>query len=396
MDELNKKYYYGKHSIDEEDVKSVIDVLKSNWITQGPKIKEFENTICEKFGSKNCTVVNSGTAALHLSALALDWGKNDIVITSPMTFLASVNCILYAGAKPDFSDIDEKSYTIDIQKLEDKIKSIYSSGKKIKAVIGVDYAGHPCDWYSLRYLADKYGFQLVNDNCHALGAEFKGDIQYAVKYADAVCHSYHPVKHITTGEGGAVLTNNYEIDRKIKLLRTHGITKSDSEFKIQNSELTGPWYYEMQMLGFNYRITDFQCALGISQMKKLNEFVEKRRKIALYYDNAFGKDERFIVPVQSSDIRHSYHIYPLQIKFENLDITKIEYFKKLAVQNIFCQVHYIPVHLQPYYMENFGFKKGDFPAAEKFYEREISIPIYPSLRDEDIDYITNTIKSVLN
>ena len=257
-----KSYSYGKQNIDKKDIKAVIDVLKSDWLTQGPKVKEFEKALCDKFGSKYASAVCNGTAALHLAGLALGWKQGDIVITSPITFLASANCILYSGATPDFVDIDSISYNIDVNKLEEKIKCYTQNGKNVKAVIGVDYAGHPCDWENLKSLSKKYKFQLVNDNCHALGATYKNNEKYVVKYADAVCQSFHPVKNFTTGEGGAVLTNNKEIDKRIKILRTHGVVKNNSEFRIQNSELKKiPWYYEMQFLGFNYRITDFQCAL---------------------------------------------------------------------------------------------------------------------------------------
>jgi len=384
-------YSYGRQNIDNKDIQAVIKVLKSDWLTQGPKVQEFEKVLCDKFGSKYASVVCNGTAALHLAGLALGWKAGDIVITSPMTFLASANCILYTGATSDFVDIDEKYYTIDLNKLEDKIKQYKKINKKIKAVVGVDYAGHPCDWENLKSLSKEYKFQLVNDNCHALGATYKNNEQYTVKYADAVCQSFHPVKNFTTGEGGAVLTNRPEIDNRIKILRNHGIIKNDSKFKIQNSKFIKPWYYEMQFLGFNYRITDFQCALGISQIKKLDRFVSRRKKIAEYYNIAFGKNKNFILPTVKKNSGHAFHLYPLQIKFENLKINKIEYFNKLRKAGINCQVHYIPVHLQPYYKNNFRFKPGDFPISEKFYEREISIPMYPSLDDTDLNYISGKI-----
>ena len=389
---MNKFYSYGKQTIEQDDIDAVIEVLKSDWLTQGPKIPEFEEALSKKFGAKYVAAIANGTAGLHLIGMALGWKENDIVITSPITFLASANCILYNNAIPDFVDIDKEYYTIDVNKLEDKIKNYRKKSKHIKAVVAVDYAGQPCDWKSLRNLADKYEFQLVNDNCHALGAEYENDPCYAVKFADVVNLSFHPVKHITTGEGGAVLTNNKEFDEKIKILRTHGIVKDNSKFKIQNSELLGPWYYEMHELGFNYRITDFQCALGISQLKKLNKFVEKRRVIAKFYDNYFGNDERFITPLSSNDVKHAYHLYPLQIKFDKIKYSRKDLFEKLDQKNIRAQVHYIPIHLQPYYKKHYGFKIGDFSIAEEFYSREVSIPIYPSLEDEDLIYISKKIK----
>lgn len=390
--QMTATYSYGKQTISEDDIQAVVEILKSDWLTQGPTIKKFENELCEKFGSKYASAVANGTAGLHLIGLALGWKEEDIIITSPITFLASANCAIYTGANVDFADINEKTYTIDPNKLEEKIKFYLSQNKKIKAVVAVDYAGHPCDWEALKTLKDKYDFQLVNDFCHAPGAEFNNDFQYAVKYADAVNLSFHPVKHITTGEGGAVLTNNKELDKRIKTLRTHGMTKDESLLEKND----GPWYYEMHEVGFNYRITDFQCALGISQLKKLDFFVEKRRKIAKYYDDFFSKDDRFIIPHISENVKHAYHLYPLQIKFDELKISKKNFFLIMKEKNILLQVHYIPVHLQPFYRKNFGFKEGDFPVAEKFYRNEISIPIYPSLNEEDINYISQTIKNQLN
>ena len=388
---MSKKYFYGKHFIDDDDVQSVIRILKSDWLTQGPVVSSFENSLNRKFGSKYSTAVSSGTAALHLAALSLGLKRNDVVLTSPLTFVASSNCILYTGATPDFVDIHPVSYTIDVEKLEDKLKKYKRRRKNVKAVVAIDYAGHPCEWESLRNLADKYNFKLINDNCHALGAKYKGNIKYAVDYAEIVCQSYHPVKHITTGEGGAVLTNNINYDKKVKMLRTHGITRIKPDFKSKKSEKNYPWYYEMQELGFNYRITDFQCALGISQLRKLEKFVLKRRKIAAFYNKFFKTDDRFIIPEESRLIEHSYHIYPLQILFDKIKISKINFFKKLAQKNIFCQVHYIPVHLQPYYKENLGFKERDFPVSEEFYKNEVSLPVYFNLENEELTYIAESV-----
>ena len=271
---------YGKQSIDQSDIDAVVEVLKGGWLTQGPAIEIFENDLKTYFGASSACAVANGTAALHLTGLALDWQPGDIVITTPITFLATANCIVYAGAIPDFADIDPITYTIDPNRVEKKVKAYLSKGKKVKAIIGVDYAGHPCDWKALREIADKYDLQLVNDNCHAMGASYLGNNQYATKYADIVIQSYHPVKHITTGEGGAVLTNDQTMDEKIKCMRSHGMTKNPNKLE-QND---GPWYYEMQEIGYNYRITDFQCALGSSQLKKLSQFVQKRREIAARYD----------------------------------------------------------------------------------------------------------------
>lgn len=391
---MQKFYSYGKQTVEQDDIDSVVGVLKGDWLTQGPKVQEFENALAKKFNARYVSAVANGTAGLHLIGIALGWKKDDIVVTTPITFAASANCILYSGATPDFVDINEKTYTLDVNKLEEKLKHYKKNGKQIKSIVAVDYAGHPCDWESLRILADKYNLQLVNDNCHALGAEYKGDLGYAVKYADAVNLSFHPVKHITTGEGGAVLTNNKELDEKIKILRSHGIVKDNSKFIIQNSELTGSWYYEMQELGFNYRITDFQCALGSSQLKKLERFVNRRNEIAQFYNEQFGNDERFFIPNVAENLKHAYHLYPLQIKFDEIRISKVDFFEEMRERKIGLQVHYIPIHLHPYYKQNFGFKIDDYPVAEKFYSREVSIPIYPLLEKEDLQYVVKNIKEL--
>lgn len=388
---ITKTYYYGKQTIDSTDVKSVAKILPSQFITQGPVSQHFEKDLCDYFGSKYASVAANGTAALHLIALGLGWKKDDIVITSPITFLASANCAIFVGASVDFADIDSKSYTIDPNKLEDKIKHYHSNNKKVKAVVAVDFAGHPCDWEALSSLKKKYNFQLVNDFCHALGAEYYNDIHYSAKYADAVNLSFHPVKHITTGEGGAVLTNNEELDRRIKVLRTHGMTKDETILEKND----GPWYYEMHEVGFNYRITDFQCALGINQLKKLDKFISKRRQIAKYYDQFFSGTNGIIIPEVSKNVKHAYHLYPLQIKFDELGIDKKEYYYRLKNLGVVFQVHYIPVHLQPFYKKTFGFKTGDFPIAEKFYERELSIPIYPTLTKGDLNKISKAIIKAL-
>jgi len=376
---------YGKQTIDRADIKSVVDVLKAKYLTQGPKVFQFEDILKKNFGSKYCCVLSSGTSGLHLAAIALGWKKGDVVLSSPITFLASINCINYVNATPDFVDIDPLTYTIDVNLLEYKIKKYKKNRKKIKAIIGVDYAGHPADWKALRFLANKYNLQLINDNCHALGATYFGDKKYATKYADVVVQSYHPVKHITTGEGGAVFTNDKLIDKKIRTLRSHGITK-----KSNNKEF-GLWYYEMFDVGFNYRITDLQCALGISQMKKLNKFISSRRQIAKIYNKILGENSNCSVPYEDENVKHAYHLYPVQAEFDNLKNNKITFFKKMKSKGIQLQVHYIPVHLQPYYKKNFKFKYGDFPISEKFYKNEFSIPIYPSLKKSDINKIVGEI-----
>ena len=282
--------------------------------------------------------------------------KGDIILTTPITFLASVNCIYYVGATPDFVDIHPESYTIDVEKLELKIKDYIAKGKKVKAVIGVDYAGHPCDWNHLREIADNYNIQLVNDNCHAMGATYNNNKQYAVEKADLVTQSYHPVKHITTGEGGAILTNNPKINNRVRILRSHGMIKDDSLM----DENHGPWYYEMHEPGYNYRITDFQCALGSSQLKKLDRFIDLRTKVANHYTKSFNKTNVITTPKISEKIKHAFHIYPIQIDFDKITLNKVDFFNEMRSRGINLQVHYIPVHLQPFYKKTMVTSKGIF------------------------------------
>ena len=383
---------YGKQTIDQSDIDSVIEVLRSDWLTQGSAVEKFELDLKNYFGAKYSSAVSSGTAALHLTALALEWKPGDVVITSPITFLATVNCIVYAGATPDFADINPLTYTIDPNRVEDKIKSLISKNKNVKAIIGVDYAGHPCDWKSLREISNKYELQLVNDNCHALGAAYYNDKQYAVANADVVIQSYHPVKNITTGEGGAVLTNNVEVDEKVRLLRTHGITKDPNQLEKND----GAWYYEMQKIGFNYRITDFQSALGSSQLIKLDLFNKKRKQIADNYETAFSKIEYINTPKVIYNIKHAYHLYAIQIDFNKIGEKKSEFFNKMKNSGINLQVHYIPVHIQPFYRKKFGFVSNDFPISVKFYQNELSLPIYPNLSNENQQKVIETIVEYFN
>jgi len=378
---------YGKQSIDQSDIDAVVQVLKGDFLTQGPAVKNFEKNLKSYFGTNHACVVSNGTAALHLTALALGWQSGDIVITTPITFLATANCIVYAGATPDFVDINPVNYTIDPNQLEEKVNSYQLKGKKVKAVIGVDYAGFPCDWKALREIANKYNLQLVNDNCHAMGASYFGDKQYAIKYADVITQSFHPVKHFTTGEGGSILTNNSEIDRKVRCLRAHGMTKDPDQMEHTN----GPWYYEMHETGYNYRITDFQCALGSSQLEKLDKFVEKRREIASIYDKIFSTADFIKIPESHHSVNHAYHLYPLQIDYNNLSLTKSEFFGKMKDAGINLQVHYIPVHLQPFFQKKYGFKADNYAIAENFYNNEFSLPIYPDLSVDDVTFVANKI-----
>ena len=300
-----------------------------------------------------------------------------------MTFIASANAITLCGAKPIFLDIDPKSYNIDPNLVENELKK---NKGKIKALIAVDYAGHPCDWSSLKYLANKYNFKLINDNCHALGAKINGDCGYAAKYADIVVQSYHPVKNFTTGEGGALLTNSNELNNKFLKIRNHSM--------IRNKKFL-PWIYKIYEPGLNFRLTDIQSALGISQISKLNQFVKKRNIIAKKYTNEFQDYDCLKTPTVIKNYYHSYHLYPLQIDFKKINKTKKKLFEFMNRRNIKLQVHYIPLHTQPYYKKISGLKNGDLPYSENFYERQISLPIYPSLNKNSINKVIKSIISFI-
>ena len=378
---------YGRQSIDKSDILSVISALKSGKITQGPQVLKFEKVLSKKFGSKySCAVVN-GTAGLHLCGLALGWKKNDIILCSVISFLAASNAAIYCGATPVFIDINNSDFNIDLIEIEKKIKKFNKNKKRIKALIATDFAGNPCDWKKLSHLTKKFNIKLINDNCHAIGAKYENKETYASKYADIVVHSYHAVKNITTGEGGSILTNDKKIYDKIKILRSHGVLKSKNKKK--------PWNYNMKFLGYNYRISDIQCSLGISQLKKLNKFVKKRNEIAKIYRKNFDRVRFIKTQFVKKNNYHAYHLFPLLIDFKRIGAKKWKLFNFLSKNKIFLQVHYTPIHLQPFYKKKFGYKKGDFPVAEKFFEDEISLPIYYNLKIKEVNKICNLIKAFL-
>ena len=368
---------YGKQSIDEDDINSVVEVLKSDFLTTGPKIKEFEEELCRYTNAKYCVAVANGTAALHLASLVL-LNKGDKVITTPNSFVATSNSILYVEAKPIFVDIKEDG-NIDLDLCEEELKKDSS----IKAIYVVHFSGNPIEQEKLKYLKESYNIKILEDCAHSLGASFGNIKAGSCENSDCSILSFHPVKHITTGEGGAVTTNSKEIYEKLLELRAHGI-KRLPEF--------APWYYEMHSLGFNYRITDMQAALGISQLKKLDSFVKRRKEIALRYDEAFFNS--IVKPLYSFNQNSSYHLYVVKVDFSKLNISKVELFNKMREKNIGLQLHYIPINKQPFY-KNLGYGKEPTPIMNRYYDECFSLPMYSSLSNEEQEYVIKTLFEIL-
>ncbi|MCI8409812.1 MAG: UDP-4-amino-4,6-dideoxy-N-acetyl-beta-L-altrosamine transaminase [Lachnospiraceae bacterium] len=370
---------YGRQCIEEDDIEAVVEVLCSDYVTTGPTVEAFEKTVAEYTEAKYAVAVSNGTAALHAACLAAGLKEGDEVITTPITFAASANCVLYCGAKPVFVDIEPDTYNIDPTKIEEKITS------KTKAIIAVHFTGQPCKMDKIHEIAEKYNLLVIEDAAHALGADYKGKKIGSI--SDMTTFSFHPVKHITTGEGGMITTNSKELYDKLVLFRSHGITR-DERFLEKNE---GGWYYEQLDLGYNYRITDIQCALGISQMKKLERFVERRREIAKRYNEAFADIKGIQIPKQEAGCHNSWHLYVIQV----LEKDRKEVFDALRSKNIGVNVHYIPVYKHPYYQKN-GYEKVCCRNAEQYYANAISIPMYPLLSKEEQEYVIETIKEVIN
>lgn len=378
---------YGKQNITDEDLKAVNDTLLSDFLTQGPKIAEFEKAFAEYVGCRYAVAVSNGTAALHLCTLALGVNEHSNVITTPITFAASANCVRYCGGNVFFADIDPSSYTIDINKIEELILSRPEGF--FQGIIPVDFAGHAVDMQALKILADKHQLWTIEDACHAPGGFFI-DIDHKVQrcgnsqFADLAIFSFHPVKHIACGEGGMITTNDKRLYDKLIMLRTHGITKDPSLLH----ENHGPWYYEMQTLGYNYRLTDFQAALGLSQLSRAEKGLERRREIAMVYNLAFSNHPK-IIHHSGLVEGHAYHLYIIQVE------NRKELYNALREKNILCQVHYIPVHTLPYYRD-LGWENGDFPIAEKYYENCLSLPMYPTLTPTEQEYVISNVLNFLD
>jgi perosamine synthetase len=368
---------YGRQTIDEDDIKAVFEVLKSDWLTTGPKVEEFERAICSFTSARKGVAVSNGTAALHTAVAAAGIGPGDEVLVTPMTFAASANCIVYQGGKPIFVDVDPDTLLIDPNQVRSKIT------KATKAIVSVDYAGNPCLYDELNEIAREKDLILISDACHALGAEYKGKKVGAL--ADITALSFHPVKHITTGEGGMVLTQNDEFGERMRRFRNHGIDRT-----ARQREADQTWFYEMTELGYNYRLTDIQCALGISQLKKLPSWLERRREIARMYNEAFGGLDNIRSLKVTPGGNHAYHLFVVEIEGAPGNRNKV--FAEMRRRGIGVNVHYIPVHLHPYYTKRFGTGIGLCPMAESAYQRILSLPMFGTMVDEDVLEVIDAIK----
>ena len=399
---------YGRQFVDEDDIRAVVEVLQSRILTQGPNTAEFESALCDIVGARYAVAVNSGTSALHIACLAAGVKERDEVITSPITFVASANCAVYCGGKPVFADIDPKTYNISSGEIEKRITD------KTKAIIPVHFAGQSCDIEVIQQIVSdaekKYGHKIyiIEDACHALGSKYKENKVGSCVFSDMAIMSFHPVKHITTGEGGVVFTNDEKLDMKLRRLRSHGITSDpkdfinkDLAFSIQNSKfkiqkLINPWYYEQQIIGYNYRITNIQCALGISQLKKLKMFCKRRREIVDKYNAAFLDSKSLQIPFEDQNCDSNFHLYVLLFDFEGIGIDRAQFIFLLRERGVQTQVHYIPVHLQHYYRRNFKTGWGDCPNAEAYYKKCLSIPLFPAMNNDDVDRVIHEIMNIMH
>lgn len=377
---------YGRQEISEDDIAAVVDVLRSDWLTQGPKVDAFERAVADRCGAPYAVAVNSGTSALHIGCQALDIGPGDLVWTVPNTFVASGNCARYCGADIDFVDIDPETYNLSVADLRDKLVAARSQRRLPKLLIPVHFAGMPCDMEEISGLALEFGFAIMEDASHALGASYRGEPVGTCKWSDLTVFSFHPVKIITTGEGGMVLTRREDLAERLRVLRSHGITRDPARMK---TESHGPWYYEQLELGHNYRITDIQCALGLSQLTKLVDFVARRCELAQRYHRLL---EGLPVkrPLWAADRESAWHLYVVQLDATLARLNRRAVFEHLRRNGIGVNVHYIPVHLQPYY-RSLGFIPGQFPYAERYYEAALSLPLFPHMTDSEQDLVVNVL-----
>jgi len=390
---------YGRQSISSSDIKSVVSVLKSKWLTQGPAIPEFEATLASFCGAKFAVAVSSGTAALHLACRAAGLSRGDEAITTPLSFVATSNSVLFTGARPVFVDIDPNTLNIDAAEIERRITG------KTKVILPVHFGGYSVNLKEISRIAKKRNLIVIEDGCHALGGRYKIDSKWyrvgSCSHSKACVFSFHPVKTMTTGEGGAITTNDESFYKMLVLLRTHGITKDPQKFQNpdmafwyeNHSKQVSPWYYEMQELGFNYRITDFQAALGLSQLHRVKSWIKRRTKIAAFYDRAFAKLPGIVLRKNFPDSKPAHHIYILQLTSQ-ARLSRVKLFAELLRRGIIPQVHYIPIHRQPYY-QKLGYRKGDFPEVEKYYDQALTLPLFPAMKDSEVRYVVQTVLALL-
>lgn len=381
---------YGRQSISPADIQAVVDVLNSDWLTQGPTVERFEQTVAGHCGTAHGVAVNSATSALHIACLAAGLGPGDILWTSPNTFVASANCGLYCGATVDFVDIDPRTYNMSVERLEGKLEQAARKGTLPKVVVPVHFAGQPCDMEAIGRLAGQYGFTVIEDASHAIGGRHKNEPVGNCRYSAMTVFSFHPVKIITTGEGGMVLTNSPELHERLVRLRSHGITRDPALMK---EESHGPWYYEQIELGFNYRMTDIQAALGVSQMTRLDEFVARRHQLAKRYDEDLA-ELPLTLPWQHPDTWSAFHLYVVRLNPGTIRKSRRQVFEELRGRGILVNIHYIPVHTQPFYRAT-GFTDGNFPEAEQYYREAITLPLYAGLTIEDQDWVITTLREIL-
>jgi perosamine synthetase len=380
---MKKFIPYGRQWIEEDDIESVNAVLRSDWLTTGPIVQQFEQVFADSVGAQYAVSVSNGTAALHAVTYAIGIRPGDEVIVSPMTFASSANCIVFQGGTPVFADVDPSTLLLDPAQVESKI------GPRTKAIIAVDYAGHPCDYDFLAQIARRHNIVLVDDACHALGGQYKG--RPVGSLADLNVFSLHPVKHITTGEGGVIATDSADFAQRMRIFRNHGITTDHHQ-----REKKGSWFYEMVDLGYNYRLTDFQCALGLSQLRKLPRWIIRRQEIARCYDEAFSTIDAFSPLYRRQDVSHAYHLYVVQLDLSKIRASREEIFTALRAEGIGANVHYIPVHLHPFYRKKYNTGPGFCPIAEAAYERILSLPMFPRMTDHDLQYVISAVRKVVN
>lgn len=380
----NSKIFYGKQSVDEEDIKAVEEVLRSDYLTCGPKIGEMEQALADYTGAKYAVAVSNGTAALHCACIVAGVGHGDEVITTPITFAASANCALYCGARPVFADINPETYNIDPASIREHIT------EKTKAIVAVDFTGQVVEYEAIRAICDEYNLVFIEDAAHSLGTKYNG--KQVGSLADMTTFSFHPVKTITGGEGGAILTNNPEYHKRLVLAHAHGITHEEAW--MEDTPHEGPWYYEQIELGYNYRITDFQAALIISQMKKLDKFIARRKEIVQRYNEAFANIPEIIVQKEIPESDTCRHLYIIRLDLDKLNCTRREFFDAMSAENVQCQIHYVPVYWFPYYQQ-LGYKKGLCPKAEDVYKGIMSIPLYPRMTNQDVDDVIHAVSKVV-